>query len=134
MQLQIKWLHFGQFLLVHQLEWRCEKFKHEHLDLFLQCKWGRVRISYLVEDLVLQEVRHDTMKGTMDSRYTLSMTLLILQHMVFGFGLLTVCYRVATPLWAKCEDETHTPKSGNLESSRTPATLELDRRGKNTSP
>jgi hypothetical protein len=26
---------------------------------------------------------------------------------------------VATPLWAKCEDETHTPKSGNLESSKT---------------
>jgi hypothetical protein len=21
---------------------------------------------------------------------------------------------VATPLWGKCEDETHTPKSGNL--------------------
>ncbi len=29
---------------------------------------------------------------------------------------------VATPLWGKCEDETHTPESGNLESSRTPAT------------
>jgi hypothetical protein len=27
---------------------------------------------------------------------------------------------VATPLWAKCEDETHTPKSGDLESSGTP--------------
>jgi hypothetical protein len=41
---------------------------------------------------------------------------------------------VATPLWGKCEDETHTPKSGNLESSRTPATSELNRRGQNTSP
>jgi hypothetical protein len=41
---------------------------------------------------------------------------------------------VATPLWAKCEDETHTPKSGNLESSGTPATLELNSRGQNTSP
>jgi hypothetical protein len=41
---------------------------------------------------------------------------------------------VATPLWAKCEDEIHTPKSGNLESSRTPATSELDSRGQNTSP
>jgi len=29
---------------------------------------------------------------------------------------------VATPLWAKCEDETHTPKSGDLESSGTPKT------------
>jgi len=39
---------------------------------------------------------------------------------------------VATPLWGKCEDETHTPKSGNLESSGTPATSELDCRGQNT--
>jgi hypothetical protein len=41
---------------------------------------------------------------------------------------------VATPLWAKCEDETHTPKSGNLESSGTPAISELGYRGQNTSP
>jgi hypothetical protein len=27
---------------------------------------------------------------------------------------------VATPLWAKCEGEAHTPKSGNLESFKTP--------------
>jgi hypothetical protein len=40
---------------------------------------------------------------------------------------------VATPLWVKCEDETHTPKNGNLESSWTPKNLELDCRGKNTS-
>ncbi len=51
---------------------------------------------------------------------------------------------VATPLWAKCEDETHTPKSGNLESSATPKSgnlessatpknSELDCRGQNTS-
>jgi hypothetical protein len=26
---------------------------------------------------------------------------------------------VATPLWGKCEDETRTPKSANLESSGT---------------
>ncbi len=39
---------------------------------------------------------------------------------------------VATPLWAKCEDETHTPKSGNLESFGTLATSELDRRGQNS--
>jgi hypothetical protein len=41
---------------------------------------------------------------------------------------------VATPLWGKCEDEIYTPKSENLESSRTPATSELDCRGQNTSP
>jgi hypothetical protein len=40
---------------------------------------------------------------------------------------------VATPLWGKCEDETHTPKSGNLESSGTPATSEFNCRGQNTS-
>jgi len=39
---------------------------------------------------------------------------------------------VVTPLWAKCEDEIHTPKSGNLESSGTPENLELDFRGQNT--
>jgi hypothetical protein len=42
------------------------------------------------------------------------------------------CLRVATPLWNKCEDETRIPKSGNLESSGTPKTLELHFRGQNT--
>jgi hypothetical protein len=36
---------------------------------------------------------------------------------------------VATPLWAKCEDEAHTPKSGKLESSGTPKNSERDCRG-----
>ncbi len=36
---------------------------------------------------------------------------------------------VATPLWAKCEGEAHTPKSGKLESSETPENSELDLRG-----
>jgi hypothetical protein len=40
---------------------------------------------------------------------------------------------VATPLWAKCEGEAHTPKSGKLESSGTPKNLELEFRGQNTS-
>ncbi len=39
---------------------------------------------------------------------------------------------IATPLWGKCENETHTPKSGNLESSGTSKNLELDCRGQNT--
>jgi hypothetical protein len=34
---------------------------------------------------------------------------------------------------AKCEDETHTPKVGDLESFRTPECLEFDSRGQNTS-
>jgi hypothetical protein len=41
---------------------------------------------------------------------------------------------VATPLWSKCEDETRTPKSENLESSGTPENSELNCRGQNTSP
>ncbi len=40
---------------------------------------------------------------------------------------------ITTPLWVKCEDETHTPKSGNLESSGTPENSELEFRGQNTS-
>jgi hypothetical protein len=36
---------------------------------------------------------------------------------------------VATPLWAKCEGEAHTPKSGKLESSGTPKNSELDCKG-----
>jgi hypothetical protein len=41
---------------------------------------------------------------------------------------------VVTPPWSKCEEETHTPKSGNLESSGTPAISELDSKGQNTLP
>jgi hypothetical protein len=37
------------------------------------------------------------------------------------------------PTLAKCEDETHTPKVGDLESSGTPRLLEFDSRGQNTS-
>jgi hypothetical protein len=40
---------------------------------------------------------------------------------------------VATPLWGKCEDEIHTPKSGNLESFGTPENSELDCKGQKTS-
>jgi hypothetical protein len=40
-----------------------------------------------------------------------------------------VLFNVATPLWAKCEGEAHTPKSGKLESSGTPKNSELDCRG-----
>jgi hypothetical protein len=37
------------------------------------------------------------------------------------------------PTLAKCEDETHTPKVGDLESSETPENSELDCMGQNTS-
>jgi hypothetical protein len=38
---------------------------------------------------------------------------------------------VATPLWMKWEDETPTPKVGDLESSGTPECLESDKKGQN---
>jgi hypothetical protein len=37
-----------------------------------------------------------------------------------------VCHN---PTLAKCEDETHIPKVGDLESSGTPEPLELDSKG-----
>jgi len=43
------------------------------------------------------------------------------------------CYSVATLLWVKWEDETPTPKVGDLEPSGTPECLEFDSRGQNTS-
>jgi hypothetical protein len=49
-----------------------------------------------------------------------------------GFGQIDcsmVVHLVATPLWAKCEGEAHTPKSGKLESSRTPKNSERECRG-----
>jgi hypothetical protein len=57
-------------------------------------------------------------------------TIMMLIYFIYGINTISV----ATPLWAKCEDETHTPKSGDLESSRTPATSEVNSRRQNTSP
>jgi hypothetical protein len=42
---------------------------------------------------------------------------------------LLVGENVATPLWAKCEGEAHTPKSGKLKSFGTPKNSERDCRG-----
>ncbi len=39
---------------------------------------------------------------------------------------------VATPLWVKWEDETPTPKVGDLGSSGTPKCLEFNSKGENT--
>jgi hypothetical protein len=40
----------------------------------------------------------------------------------------------ATPLLEECEDDTHIPEMGTLESSGTPKTSEFDFRGQNTLP
>jgi hypothetical protein len=44
-----------------------------------------------------------------------------------------VVSRIAPPLWAKCEGEAQTPKSGKLESFGTPKNSKLNCRGQNTS-
>jgi hypothetical protein len=48
----------------------------------------------------------------------------------YNVFLMMLC---CNPTLAKCEDETHTLKVGDLESSGTPENLELDCRGQNTS-
>jgi len=50
---------------------------------------------------------------------------------VWFFCLISLNFSVATPLWDKCEDETHTPKSRDLESSGTPKNSELDYKDQN---
>ncbi len=58
-----------------------------------------------------------------------------LKNGLISFGCMDMCMvGVATPVWGKCEDETRTPKSGNLESSGTPKTSKLDCKGQNTLP
>ncbi len=47
-----------------------------------------------------------------------------------AYGPKNLC--VVTPLWDKCEDEIHTPKSGKLESFRTPKNSKLEFKGQNT--
>jgi len=80
-------------------------------------------LTYLLFTYILSHILH--------SRYV-NLKTYVGRHVYLPIYL--VRYLVATPLWGKCEDETHTPKSGNLESSGTVATLELNRRRKNTSP
>jgi hypothetical protein len=52
--------------------------------------------------------------------------------LIFDLQMINKSVSVATPLWAKCEGEAHTPKSGNLESSGTPKNSELELKGQNT--
>jgi hypothetical protein len=59
-------------------------------------------------------------------------SLLIFRSFKFKVGQ-SLGSSVATPLWVKCEDETHTPKSGNLESSKILESSKLDCRSQNTS-
>ncbi len=54
-------------------------------------------------------------------------------HCDVGGRLLHTSCSVVTSLWAKCEGEAHTPKSGNLESSGTPKNSEPELKGQNTS-
>ncbi len=57
-----------------------------------------------------------------------SLMLFFSQNLFFSCSFF-LTFSVATPLWVKCEDEIHTPKSGNLESFGTLKNSELDCRG-----
>ncbi len=48
--------------------------------------------------------------------------------------LLLLLEKCRNPTLAKCEDEIHTPKVGDLESFGTPKFLEFDNKGQNTLP
>jgi hypothetical protein len=53
----------------------------------------------------------------------------------YNYGLTNLLFslcRCRNPTLAKCEDEIHTPKVGDLESSGTPECLEFDSRRQNT--
>jgi hypothetical protein len=57
------------------------------------------------------------------------------QEIIFLLSFKSIAnHGCCNPTLAKCEDETHTPKVGDLESSETPECLEFDRKGQNTSP
>jgi hypothetical protein len=60
-----------------------------------------------------------------------TITIVIPNVCVLGVQAMNLC---RNPTLAKCEDETHTPKVGDLESSETPKTFEFDNKGQNTSP
>jgi hypothetical protein len=56
-------------------------------------------------------------------------------HHVTSTHLITCMHCICrNPTLAKCEDEIHTPKVGDLESSGTPECLEFDNNGQNTLP
>jgi hypothetical protein len=52
-----------------------------------------------------------------------------LKNFTIFWCLFTIAITVATLLWVKWEDETPTPKVGDLESSETPECLEFDSKG-----
>jgi len=76
--------------------------------------------------------RYESMSNTLPINSTAFKVGSMPNSLINNLGVFQVRQIVATPLWAKCEDETHTPKSGNLESSGTPKNSELDCRGQNT--
>ncbi len=47
-------------------------------------------------------------------------------------SIIVILENCRNPTLAKCEDETHTPKVGDLESFGTPECLEFDRKVQNT--
>ncbi len=54
---------------------------------------------------------------------------ILLSFAINNDSVFHVMITVVTPLWAKCEGEAHTPKSGKLESSGTPENSKHDCKG-----
>jgi hypothetical protein len=67
--------------------------------------------------------------------FMLSFSLIMVLRKFFSkFCSQCITSNVATPLWGKCEVDTHTPENGTWESSGTPKNSEVDCRGQNTLP
>jgi hypothetical protein len=79
----------------------------------------------------IRQVAHDIqLHVTLRIKHVYTVLIYMFIHIYKSKCSCTLC--VATPLWVKCEDETHTPESENLESLGKPKNSELDCRGQNT--
>jgi hypothetical protein len=77
---------------------------------------GETKSNHLIVQSIKFGVSTHLTNGRSSKHYTTKELLRTLVTTKYASGRKVV----ATPLWAKCEDETHTPKSGNLESLGTP--------------
>ncbi len=111
-------LVIAKCFFVHLLEKRLEVARHFSIHLLEKCHFS----VYLLEKRLV------VAKSFLV--YLLEKQLVTIKRFLVYF----LKKRVVTPLWGKCEDETHTPKSGNLESSGTLITSELDCKVQNTLP
>jgi hypothetical protein len=103
--------------------WQPKKFSHR----------ARIRKFQMVTNTHFQSPSNKSWSLDGDQNFLVANDLFWERGHVICFEIFFVKFYVATPLWAKCEGEAHTPKSGNLESSGTPENSELKLKGQNTS-